>query len=109
MPEFRMVISTVPPCTADTVCASPPSTPPGNRLTLILPPDLAVTISANFSAPVTRGWPLGFCRPTLRVRSLMSWAMAPPATARAAAARMVLMKRRFMGLSPLRFREKGVG
>src|SRR5256885_5241836 len=61
MPEFSTTISSVPPCSAETLAWSPPSTPPGNRLILILPPLLAVTSSANFSIPITSGWPLGFC------------------------------------------------
>ena len=38
MPAFITTISSVPPCSAEMFGASPPSTPPGNRLTLILPP-----------------------------------------------------------------------
>ncbi len=51
MPEFSSTNSMVPPC-ADTLGASPPGAPPGKMLTLSLPPLLAATISANFSAPV---------------------------------------------------------
>ena len=52
MPELSTTISIVPPCSADTLAASPPSVPPGKRLTFILPPLLAATSSANFSAPM---------------------------------------------------------
>src|SRR6185369_8815793 len=97
MPELSTVISTVPACTAETVWASLPSTPPGNTLTLSFPPDLAATISANRSAPITAGWPFGFCRPTLNVRSLTSCAAAAPQTQRARVAITALMNTRFMG------------
>ena len=40
MPEFITTISSVPPCSAEMFGASPPSVPPGKRLTLILPPAL---------------------------------------------------------------------
>jgi hypothetical protein len=94
MPEFIEAISIVPPWMADTTAASPPSTPPGNRLTLILPPDLACTISANFSMPITSGWPLGFCVVNLMV---FSCAKATPKAEIATAAARVLSIRRFMG------------
>ena len=51
MPELSDTIASVPPCSAETFGASPPSTPPGKSLTLILPPLLAATSSANFSMP----------------------------------------------------------
>ena len=59
MPEFSTVISSVPPCSADTFAWSLPSAPPGKRFTLILPPDLAATSSANFSMPVDERMALG--------------------------------------------------
>ena len=55
MPLLSTTISKVPPCTADTLAWSLPSTPPGKRLILILPPDLALTNSAYFSMPITTG------------------------------------------------------
>ena len=74
MPEFITTISSVPPCSAEMFGASPPSVPPGKRLTLILPPLFAFTISANFSMPITIGWPFGFWVANLIVRGLMSCA-----------------------------------
>ena len=85
MPEFSTTISIVPPCSADTLGASPPSTPPGNRLIFILPPLLAVTISANFSIPITIGCPFGFWVANLKVRS-WTWACAAAVASSAAAA-----------------------
>src|SRR5882672_5862736 len=61
MPELSETISSVPPCRAETFAWSPPSTPPGKRLTFILPPLFDATSSANFSMPMTSGWPFGFC------------------------------------------------
>ena len=68
MPEFRSTNSIVPPCSADTLAASPPSVPPGKTLTLSLPPLLAATSSENFVAPCSSGWPLGFCSASLKLR-----------------------------------------
>ena len=39
MPEFMDAISSVPPCSADTLAWSLPSAPPGKTCTFILPPD----------------------------------------------------------------------
>ena len=96
MPAFSETISIVPPCSAETFWASPPSTPPGNMFTLILPPLLAATSSANFSMPITMGWPLGFCVANLTARSLMSCAAARPQAASARAATAVLSTNRFI-------------
>ena len=99
MPAFMDIISSVPPCKADTLGPSPPSTPPGNRFTLILPPDLAVTSSPNFFMPATMGWPSGFWVANLMVRSLTSCADAIPNAAKATLAMTVLRKKRFMVIS----------
>ena len=45
------VISCTPPCSADCCCISLPSWLAGNSLTVILPPLLAATSSANFLTP----------------------------------------------------------
>src|SRR3954467_6307575 len=79
MPELSDTISSVPPCRPETFAWSLPSTPPGNRLTFILPPLFAATSSANFSMPTTIGWPLGFC-----VANLNSRACAPAQASRKA-------------------------
>ena len=55
MPEFMAAISKVPPWMADTLAWSLPKAPPGNTLTLILPPEFFSTISLNFSMPSTMG------------------------------------------------------
>src|SRR3990167_9230534 len=94
MPEFIEAISSVPPCRAETLAWSLPSWPLGNTLTLILPPDLAATISANFSMPWTMGWPAAFWLANLMT---LSWAAAMPTVARAAVATRVLINSRFMG------------
>src|SRR2546423_12977085 len=88
MPELSDTISSVPPCSAETFAWSLPSTPPGNRLTFILPPLFAATISANFSMPVTMGWPFGFC-----VANLNSCACAGAQASSAAALAINAMKR----------------
>src|SRR5262245_5466965 len=68
-------------------CASPPSVPPGKRLTLILPPLFVPTSSANFSMPATMGCPFGFWVANLTARALMSCANTPaPPKAKATAA-----------------------
>src|SRR5262245_11205030 len=54
-------MSIVPPCTAESTWTSPPSTPPGNSFTCILPPLFCATRSANFWPPCVTGWPVGFC------------------------------------------------
>ena len=99
MPEFMVTISSVPPCRAETLAWSLPSVPPGNRLTLSWPPDLASTKSLNFSMPMTNGWPLGFWVANLMV---LVWADATPTQARATLATKVLRNRRFMMLSPVK-------
>ena len=99
MPLLSTTISKVPPCTADTLAWSLPSTPPGNRLILILPPDLALTNSAYFSMPITTGWPLGFWVANLMVRSRTSWALAMPSAPKATAATTVLIQSRFISVS----------
>lgn len=58
MPAFIVVISTVPPCSAERVCTSPPSVPPGKSLTVIFPSLLSFTIAANFSMPSAIGEPM---------------------------------------------------
>src|SRR5574343_914377 len=92
MPEFSCTNSMVPPCRADTLAASPPRVPPGKTLTLRRPSLLDATSSANLLAPISSGWPLGFCSANLKVRS---WAWARPvASIRLAAPRAAHRARR---------------
>src|SRR5687768_10618313 len=59
---------------------SPPRVPPGNVLTLILPPLFSLRISANFWAPSPWGCSFAFWNANLMVRDLMSAAWAAPAS-----------------------------
>src|SRR3954465_3678496 len=90
MPGLGDTSASVPPGGPGTFAWSLPSTPPGNRLTFILPPLFAATSSANFSMPTTVGWPLGFC-----VANLNSCACAP-AQAGTKARLAIEVKRRFI-------------
>ena len=72
------------------------STPPGNRLTLILAPDLAATSSANFHMPIKMGCPFGFCAADFGARSRTSCAALKPAAAVTSMATANLSIRRFI-------------
>src|SRR5262245_28085272 len=93
MPEFSSTNSIVPPCAAETLGASPPSVPPGKTLTLILPPLLAATSSANLLAPISSGWPFGFCSASLKVLSCACAALPSSASAAAAASEHSIVER----------------
>src|SRR3989344_3456056 len=101
MPALSTVISTVPPCRADTVCRSPPSVPPGKSLTAMRPPVLAATRSANFCAPWACGWSFWFWKANLMVRSWACAADSSDAATRAVASRVLSS---FMEMSPWVFR-----
>src|SRR6185295_15054824 len=64
-------ISCTPPCSADCCCSSLPSWLLANSFTVILPPLLAATISANFLTPQLVGWSVLLRWPNRMVRSWM--------------------------------------
>jgi hypothetical protein len=97
MPEFIDAISSVPPCSDDTLAWSLPSAPPGNTLTLSLPPDLAVHQLGELLHAQHDGMALGVLVGELDGAGLR---LREPKAATATAATQGLEEQSFHALSP---------